>query len=114
MRGCPFCNLAEPVLARNPYAFAISDKNPISPGHSLIVPVPHVPNIFALSPESYQACFNLLRALKESLEKSNSPAGFNVVVNNGTAAGQTVDHAHIHLVPRYTGDSLDLRGRFQI
>jgi diadenosine tetraphosphate (Ap4A) HIT family hydrolase len=111
MSGCPFCNIKEAVLLRNQFAFAINDKNPISPGHSLIVPIPHVPNIFSLSPEPYQACFELLRTLKQSLEKTHSPDGFNVVVNNGSAAGQTVDHAHIHLVPRYLNDSLDVRDR---
>ncbi len=101
MNGCPFCDIAEPVLVRNQHALAISDKNPISPGHSLIVPTVHVQSIFALPLERYQGCFELLRTLKERLEESHSPAGFNVVVNGGKAAGQTVDHAHIHLVPRY-------------
>jgi diadenosine tetraphosphate (Ap4A) HIT family hydrolase len=102
MNGCPFCDILEPVLIRNQHALAIADKNPISPGHSLIVPTVHTESILALSLEHYRACFELLRSLKESLEASHSPAGFNVVVNSGKAAGQTVDHAHIHLVPRYS------------
>jgi diadenosine tetraphosphate (Ap4A) HIT family hydrolase len=106
MNECPFCDTAEPVLVRNQHAFAISDKNPISRGHSLIVSANHVESIFELPPERYQGCFELLRTLKEHLEQSHSPAGFNVVVNSGKAAGQTVDHAHIHLVPRYPDDPL--------
>ena len=102
MSGCPFCDIQEPVLIRNQHALAIGDKNPISAGHSLIIPSVHAESIFALSLADYQACFELLRALKERLEASYSPAGFNVIVNSGKAAGQTVDHAHIHLVPRYS------------
>lgn len=104
MNGCPFCDLAEPVLVRYEHALAINDKNPISPGHSLIVPTVHIQSIFALPLEKYQGCFELLRTLKERLEESYSPVGFDVVVNTGQAAGQTVDHAHIHLVPRYPED----------
>lgn len=113
MSRCPFCDIVEPVLLRNRHALAINDQHPISPGHSLVVPTVHVESIFALPLESYLRCFELLRQLKDCLQETHSPAGFNVVVNSGKAAGQTVAHAHIHLVPRYPDDILDLGIRAQ-
>jgi diadenosine tetraphosphate (Ap4A) HIT family hydrolase len=106
MRACPFCHPPGPPLAETAHAFAISDKHPISPGHSLIVPRRHVPSIIALDDHEYNDCFALVRSLKALLETRHHPAGFNLAVNDGAVAGQTVQHAHIHIVPRYPGDLL--------
>jgi diadenosine tetraphosphate (Ap4A) HIT family hydrolase len=100
---CRFCASQEIVLVSNEHAFAISDNNPIAPGHSLIVSRRHAATIFDLEAPEYAGCFELLRELKHSLRKTWDPQGFNVVVNCGGEAGQTVFHAHIHLVPRYRG-----------
>jgi diadenosine tetraphosphate (Ap4A) HIT family hydrolase len=106
MTACPFCHLPGPPLAETAHAFAISDQHPISPGHSLIVPRRHVPSIFALDDHEYNDCFALVRRFKALLETRHHPAGFNLAVNDGAVAGQTVQHAHIHIVPRYPGDLL--------
>jgi diadenosine tetraphosphate (Ap4A) HIT family hydrolase len=104
MEPCQFCNSQETVLVRNDHAFAISDKNPISPGHSLIVSRRHVATIFDLDAEEYAGCFALLRDLKDVVAKEWNPQSFNIVVNCGSESGQTVFHAHVHLVPRYRAE----------
>src|SRR5690242_5581088 len=109
MSACPFCQPPEIPIAENAVALAIDDKYPVSPGHCLIISRRHVSTIFALPGEEYLGCFQLVRTVKELLERRYSPAGFNLVVNSGTAAGQTVDHAHIHVVPRFEGDLLQLK-----
>ena len=106
MTGCPFCGVQESLLAENDHAIAPADKHPISKGHSLIIPRQHVPSIFDLSSEEYVGCFDLVRTVRQLLERKYSPAGFNLAVNDGRAAGQTVAHAHVHVVPRYPGDCL--------
>lgn len=103
MERCPFCASQEIVLVGNEHAFAILDNNPIAPGHSLIVSRRHVATIFDLDAAEYAGCFELLRDLRHSICKRWDPQSFNVVVNCGGEAGQTVFHAHIHLVPRYRG-----------
>ena len=106
MSPCPFCASVETPLAENEVALAIADRHPISPGHCLIIPRQHATSIFTLSLEEYLRCFALVRDVKHLLETRYSPAGFNLAVNSGPAAGQTVEHAHIHVVPRYPGDAL--------
>lgn len=113
MTACPFCEAMESPLAENDVALAIDDKHPISPGHCLIIPRKHVPSIFALSLEDYLGCFALVRTVKQLLETRHAPAGFNLAVNNGSAAGQTVEHAHIHVVPRYPGDAVKRAGQLR-
>jgi diadenosine tetraphosphate (Ap4A) HIT family hydrolase len=104
MEPCQFCNNQETVLVCNDHAFAISDKNPISPGHSLIVSRRHVATIFDLDADEYAGCFALLRDLKDVVLQAWNPQSFNIVVNCGREAGQTVFHAHVHLVPRYRAE----------
>lgn len=99
MERCPFCDIQETVLVHNDDAVAISDKNPISPGHALIVSRRHVPTIFDLDGLEYAGCFELLRELKDAVLKKRKPQGFNIVVNCGREANQTVFHAHVHLCP---------------
>ena len=106
MSGCPFCNPQESLLVANESAHAINDKHPISPGHCLVIPKRHVASIFALSVNEYLRCFELVRSVKDLLQAQHSPAAFNLAINDGPAAGQTVEHAHIHVVPRYAGDTL--------
>lgn len=98
---CPFCHNDEPRVASNQSAFAIPDRRPVSPGHCLVISNSHVPTIFDLAPEEYAACFALLRKLRDLLAEERNAESFNVVVNCGAEANQTVRHAHIHLVPRY-------------
>jgi diadenosine tetraphosphate (Ap4A) HIT family hydrolase len=77
----------------------------VSPGHALILPRRHAVTVWDLSPEEYLACYALVRDLKPVLEARFKPDGFNVGVNCGEAAGQSVWHAHIHVIPRFKGDT---------
>lgn len=94
----------------NEHAVALLDGYPVAQGHTLIVPKRSVPSIFELTNEELLACWKLLLAERKKLQRALRPDGFNVGVNDGDAAGQTVAHAHIHLIPRYRGDHPSPRG----
>lgn len=94
----------------NESAFAIEDGYPISPGHSLVVPKLKVRSIFDLSEVDYLNCFKLVAEVKKYLEVKCRCQNFNIGINNGELAGQTVQHAHIHVIPRYPKDIEDPRG----
>ncbi len=108
---CPFCSLPqERVIARNNFAIVLRDAYPISPGHTLIVPSRHVGSLFDADADERAALMDLLAEAKRQLDLEYRPAGYNVGINDGPAAGQTVSHLHIHLIPRYVGDQSDPRG----
>ena len=90
--------------------WVIRDGFPISPGHTLIVPKRHVASFFDLTPEERADLLALLDAAKADLDRELSPQGYNIGINDGAAAGQTVPHLHIHLIPRFPGDREDPRG----
>ena len=102
---CIFCRPQREILASNEHAIAVFDTYPVSPGHSLILPRRHVETVWDLSDAEYAACYALVRELKPLLEARFRPDGFNVGVNCGEAAGQSVWHAHIHVIPRFKGDT---------
>lgn len=109
---CPFCERlaqGEP-LAGNEHAAALPDGYPLSPGHCLVIPRRHISDYFKLTVEEQTAIWALVSDLKTKLANERSPDGFNVGINMGAAAGQTVWHAHVHLIPRYAGDVEDPRG----
>ena len=97
-------------ILENEYAFAIYDGFPVSKGHVLIIPKRIVPEIFDLKNDEYQACFDLVKNVKNYLQEKYKPDAFNVGVNCGAVSGQTVFHAHIHIIPRYKGDVKKPRG----
>jgi diadenosine tetraphosphate (Ap4A) HIT family hydrolase len=108
---CPFCHLpSERILLENELAFAFRDGYPVSEGHTLIVPRRHVASFFETSEQEQAAILDLLRRARAELDESLHPTGYNVGINDGTAAGQTVMHVHVHLIPRYAGDREDPRG----
>lgn len=108
---CPFCEIADrSVLRRNEHAYAIRDAYPVSDGHTLVIPYRHVGDVFELSNEELASVFKLVREVKAMLAREYVPAGFNVGINIGHAAGQTVDHAHVHVIPRRVGDVDDPTG----
>lgn len=111
MMNCVFCNL-EPdrVLDQNVGGVIIRDAYPISSGHTLIIPKRHVESFFDLAKVERDAIFSLLDLGKRNRDTEYSPAGYNIGINDGTAAGQTVSHMHLHLIPRYKGDCDDPRG----
>jgi diadenosine tetraphosphate (Ap4A) HIT family hydrolase len=108
---CPFCSLKpDQFIAEHPLAIVVRDAFPLSPGHSLVIPRRHVASFFDCTTEERAAMMALLDAAKAVLDKEHRPAAYNLGLNNGAVAGQTVMHAHLHLIPRYTGDAVDPRG----
>ncbi|MGH8686756.1 MAG: HIT family protein [Burkholderiales bacterium] len=107
---CIFCRPGREILAENASAIAVYDKHPVSPGHVLIIPRRHAVTVWDLTDEEYADCFNLAREVKPILEKRHSPDGYNIGANCGEAGGQSVWHAHIHVIPRYNGDTPNPRG----
>jgi diadenosine tetraphosphate (Ap4A) HIT family hydrolase len=108
---CVFCNLsAERILIASDLAIATRDGFPVSPGHTLIIPKRHVATFFDTTIEERLAILELMDMAKRELDSELHPAAYNIGVNDGAAAGQTIPHLHIHLIPRYAGDDPDPRG----
>jgi len=108
---CPFCDVApERVVAHNSLAIAIGDGFPVSEGHTLVVPREHEAHLFDLPGQTQAALWQLVGEVRNELQLDLLPAGFNIGLNDGVAAGQTVMHVHIHVIPRYKGDVKDPRG----
>ena len=108
---CPFCSLPEARVREHcALGLVIDDRFPVSPGHSLIVARRHVAGFFDLTPEEVAALMRLLDLARRRLEQAHRPDGFNIGINVGETAGQTVAHVHIHLIPRFRGDVPDPTG----
>jgi len=109
--SCPFCSLPEERLVdANDLAVVVRDGFPVSKGHSLVIPRRHVGSWFDVTPEEQRVLLVLLGRARRQLDGEFSPDGYNIGINDGPAAGQTVRHLHIHLIPRYAGDTEDPRG----
>jgi len=108
---CPFCHLiaSDDVTESNAHAVAFADGYPVAAGHTLVVPRRHVASVFDLSAEEYAALWEVVGAVRGRLTADGCPA-FTIGVNDGAAAGQTVGHAHVHVIPRRAGDVSDPRG----
>jgi len=108
---CPFCSpAAGKIVLQNRLCYARYDGYPVSEGHLLIVPFRHVASFFELGEDERRAAFELVWKANAKLDSDLHPDGYNVGVNVGQVAGQTVMHAHIHLIPRFSGDHPDPRG----
>ena len=109
---CIFCTEGlERALLKNELAYAMRDGFPVTDGHCLIIPFRHVETYFELSEREILACNALLLQTKQQLLSTDSSiGGFNIGVNSGEAAGQTIFHCHIHLIPRRSGDVENPRG----
>jgi diadenosine tetraphosphate (Ap4A) HIT family hydrolase len=106
---CPFCagidsEIASRVVVRDELSFCIHDAYPVSKGHCLIIPVRHISSFFEANEVEKLSLMNVLEMAKHRIEQTHNPQGFNIGINDGAVAGQTIPHLHIHLVPRYTGD----------
>lgn len=97
-------------IAQNSSVFAVFDAHPASPGHALIIPRRLVASWFAATKGEVDGALDLLHVVKDLIDERFSPAGYNVGFNDGLAGGQTVFHAHLHLIPRYSGDVADPAG----
>jgi len=108
---CPFCNLdSNRIVAETEHMLTIRDGFPVSLGHTLIIPKRHVASFFDVTPEERNQLFDAIDHAKQELDKEISPDGYNIGINSGEAAGQTVMHLHIHLIPRFNGDCTDPKG----
>jgi len=108
---CPFCNIDPSIiLGNNDLAVIIPDRHPVASGHCLVVPKRHFPSFFQATTEEKQSFLTCLDLAKSLVEKDFKPDGYNIGINDGEAAGQTISHLHIHLIPRYEGDASDPRG----
>jgi diadenosine tetraphosphate (Ap4A) HIT family hydrolase len=109
---CLFCEISrQRVIYENELAYAVRDHYPVTPGHALVIPKRHVSEYFDLSQPELNACNALLGQVKTETEKNDPEVtGFNIGVNNGKTAGQSIFHCHIHLIPRRPGDVENPRG----
>lgn len=111
MGSSPFLGIpAEQWVGANDLAFAIRDGYPVSPGHTLVVPRRLLPEWDCATPQEQAAILALVAQVKRRLCEEYAPDGFNLGINEGAAAGQTVFHLHVHVIPRYAGDVADPRG----
>jgi diadenosine tetraphosphate (Ap4A) HIT family hydrolase len=109
--NCPFCASVdgEKILASE-LCFARWDKYPVTEGHLLVIPNRHVADYFLATEEERTALWAMVDEAKKLLDGRFKPDGYNVGINIGTTAGQTVMHCHIHLIPRRSGDTINPRG----
>ena len=111
--SCPFCERISgevDLQLTSDAAVAFADSSPVAAGHTLVVPRRHVPTPFELSQREWDDLFRLVRAVHDRLAEERSPDGVNIGINSGAPAGQTVPHAHVHVIPRSHGDARDPRG----
>lgn len=108
---CTFCNIEElEVILENNLAYAVYDKYPVNKGHILVITKRHVDNYFNTTKDEKFALLELIDRCKEILDSQYSPDGYNIGINCGIYAGQTIMHLHIHLIPRYKGDIYNPEG----
>ncbi len=109
---CPFCHLSnkEDFIVETPTAFAIYDKCPVSPGHALVIPKRHIASYFNLSIYEKMTMTDLSQYVMKKIDERFHPDGYNVGINIGEAAGQSVFHCHMHVIPRYKGDVPNPKG----
>jgi diadenosine tetraphosphate (Ap4A) HIT family hydrolase len=110
---CIFCDLEgksdRPLLARSSSFFAVHDKYPVNSGHTLVIPFRHVCRLRDLNSDELEDFKKILEVVQDELTHRGAE-GFNIGINEGEVAGQTVDHLHIHVIPRYRGDVESPRG----
>lgn len=109
---CPFCERIDHIdpTAGNDAAISFLDAFPLSPGHTLVVPRKHVASLYDLAEGEQKAVWSLVSTIRAQLKDHRRPDGFNIGINEGEAAGQTVAHAHVRVIPRYHDDVDDPRG----
>ncbi|GAA4239346.1 hypothetical protein GCM10022254_59080 [Actinomadura meridiana] len=111
---CLFCKVDDPqinrTLCENDLFYARYDNFPANPGHVEIVPKRHVVSFFDLEDHEVLSAFSLMRTAREMIDEKYFPEAYTIGVNDGKAAGRSIDHLHIHLIPRHQGDVDDPRG----
>lgn len=108
---CVFCNISKlNIILENDLTFAIYDKYPVNKGHILIITKRHVDNYFDTTYQEKIAIQDMIEKCKKLLDEKYKPDGYNIGINCGESAGQTIMHLHVHLIPRYIGDIDNPRG----
>ena len=108
---CPFCRLEKSrIRLESEFAVAFLDGFPVTHGHTLVIPRRHVASLFELDEKEQAEVWKLVAEVRSMLVAELHPDGFNIGLNDSTAAGQTVMHAHVHVIPRRHGDVADPRG----
>jgi len=110
---CFFCqpeNQKNKLITENNFCVARFDEFPVSKGHVLIIPKKHINSFFDLTQDEVVKIYSLMSEAKSIIQKEYNPDGYNIGVNDGVAAGRTIHHLHIHIIPRYTGDVENPRG----
>jgi diadenosine tetraphosphate (Ap4A) HIT family hydrolase len=109
---CPFCkpNIDREAILEYAATYSMYDKFPVTKGHTLIIPKRHCANYFELTFKEQTSCWRMVNELKIILTEKYHPNGFNIGINANEAAGQTIPHVHIHLIPRYIGDVIEPEG----
>jgi diadenosine tetraphosphate (Ap4A) HIT family hydrolase len=108
---CAFCQLgSDRILESDELGLVVSDGYPVSLGHTLVIPRRHLASWFECTSAEQLSLLALLERAQQRIRAAHSPDGFNIGINDGAAAGQTIPHLHIHLIPRYAGDQPDPRG----
>ena len=108
---CPFCHLeSNRIRHETEHLWVIRDGFPITAGHTLLIPKRHIASVFDLREAEFLALQSALQWAKADIEQEFTPTGYNLGINDGPDAGQTVMHLHVHLIPRYHGDCPDPRG----
>ncbi|MDD4309932.1 MAG: HIT family protein [Candidatus Cloacimonetes bacterium] len=114
MMPCVFCNLQESTyIAENELFFAVWDLRPVSKGHALIISKRHCSNYFELDSAEASALQEISKTVKLFVEEKHAPQGFNLAMNCGIAANQTIFHFHLHLIPRYSSDGKNANKRMR-
>lgn len=110
-KDCRFCEPREDqIVISNDLCYGTWDGHPVNEGHMLLIPYRHVPDYFEADAEEKFALWELLEEAREVIRERFKPGGFNVGINIGRAAGQSILHLHIHVIPRYVGDVPDPQG----
>ena len=111
--NCPLCfnKIKSIIIENNNTVVAIRDKYPATKQHTLLIPIRHTPDYFSMTSQEKNDAEELMRLLRNNISNQDSSiTGFNIGMNCGSSAGQTIMHAHIHLIPRRNGDTSNPRG----
>ena len=114
MDNCIFCNIAageipSTTLYEDDDVRVIFDIGPATKGHALVIPKTHVANVFEISDELLGKAYSVAKKIAQALKETTGCEGINILQNNGEMAGQSVFHFHIHVIPRYEGDTANIK-----
>ena len=103
--NCLFCEVPDAeMIIDHDLCFARWDKFPVSPGHMLVIPKRHFESVFDATADELSAFWEVIGQVRQVIEKEYQPDAYNIGINDGQAAGQSVFHVHFHVIPRYKGD----------